>query len=1004
MSKWKVSVRNITAMTVLFGIILLSSIWGGVYLEMHKERQEELQNAAHDVNSYARMFAEHMERTIKGLDGIALYLAERAEREGLALDLPRLMEEKRFRWQPIAGLAILDEKGDLVASTQVSHLPINNSSLEGFRVHRDDSGRELFISKPQVHKANGKTVIQLTRRINYADGSFRGVVVVAVDPYYLADFYMQGDLGDQTEIALIGWDGVVRLWQSGGHVRVGQEWNKAELMGKLDADGARPLVMPSPMDGVNRISAYRALQEYPLIVLEGIAEERVLATVQKRIAGYYWLGGLMSAVVALFIALQLRGIKRREQAEERLRLLLTSTAEGIYGVDLAGNCTFANPAAVRMLGCQNEGELLGKNIHSLMRYAYPDGTPMPLEECRIYRTMRVAQGTHVDDAVLWKADGTSFPAEYWAYPQYKDGEVIGAVVAFMDITERRQVSDALRESERRMRAITESARDAIIMMDAQGRVSFWNTEAERTFGYTSEEIIGQNLHQCIAPQRYHEAHGDAFRKFQHTGEGDAIGARLELTGRHKDGHEIAVELSLAGIRLRDEWHSIGILRDITERKQAEEAIKASEARILLLLNSTAEGIYGLDLAGNCTFANPAAIRMLGYREEGELLGKNMHWLIHHSCPDGRPMPEEECRIYRAFRAARGMHVDDEVLWKADGTSFPVEYWSYPQCKDGEVTGAVVTFLDITQRRAAETALRDSEARYRILVDNASDIVYGLSEDGILEYLSPSAEKSLGYPVNALVGRPFESLVHPDDRANCWEWVKAVFAGESLRDVEYRIRHSNGTWRWYSASAVPTKDSSGRVVGHYGIGRDVTERKAAEEQIRYLATRDALTGLLTMRLAREQAAAFLRLASRQGTMAAVMFVDLDGFKMINDTYGHDAGDATLKRVAETLTASVRESDTVARAGGDEFLVFAAGLSSADNARTIAEKILANLSGPIVWNGKQCMVGASIGIALYPADGEDMEQLIRQADTAMYEVKRKGKNGYRFAGEPGPSELT
>ena len=113
---------------------------------------------------------------------------------------------------------------------------------------------------------------------------------------------------------------------------------------------------------------------------------------------------------------------------------------------------------------------------------------------------------------------------------------------------------------------------------------------------------------------------------------------------------------------------------------------------------------------------------------------------------------------------------------------------------------------------------------------------------------------------------------------------------------------------------------------------------------------------------------------------------------------------MKRVAETLTASVRESDTVARAGGDEFLVFAAGLSSADNARTIAEKILANLSGPIVWNGKQCMVGASIGIALYPADGEDMEQLIRQADTAMYEVKRKGKNGYRFAGEPGPSELT
>ena len=999
MLKKGISMRSITAMTVLFGIILLSSIWGGVYLEMQKERQEELENAAHDANSYARIVAAHMARTIKGLDGIALYLAERAEREGLALDLPRLMEEKRFRGQPIAVLAILDEKGDLVTSTQVPQAPINNSSLEGFQVHRDDNGRELFISKPQVHKASGKMVIQLTRRINYADGSFRGVVVVAVDPDYLADFYMQEDLGDQTEIALIGWDGVVRMWQSGGHVRVGQEWNKAELMGKLDADGARPLAMPSPIDGVNRISAYRALQEYPLIVLVGRAEARVLAAVQKRITGYYWLGGMMSAVVVLFIALQLRGIKRREQAEERMRLLLTSTAEGIYGVDLAGNCTFANPACVRMLGYQHEGELLGKNIHSLMLYAYPDGTPMPLEECRICWVMREAQGTHVDDAVLWKADGTGFPAEYWAYPQYKDGEVIGAVVTFMDITERRQALDALQEGERRLRAITESARDAIIMMDAQGRVSFWNTEAERTFGYTSEEIIGQNLHQCIAPQRYHEAHGAAFRKFQHTGEGDAIGARLELPGRHKDGHEIAVELSLAGIRLRDEWHSVGILRDITERKRAEEAIKASEARILLLLNSTAEGIYGLDLAGNCTFANPSCIRMLGYREEGELLSRNMHRLIRHSYPDGRPMPEEECRIYQVFRAGRGVHVDDEVLWKADGTSFPAEYWAYPQYKDGEVTGAVVTFLDITQRQAAEAALRDSEARYRILADNASDIVYAVKEDGTVGYISPSAEKSLGYPVNALLGRSFESLVHPDDHANCWEWVKAVYAGESLRDVEYRIRHSNGTWRWYSASAVPTKDSSGRVIGHYGVGRDITERKAAEEQIRYLATHDALTGLYTMRLAKEQAAAALRLASRQGTMAAVMFVDLDGFKMINDTYGHDAGDAVLTRVAETLAASVRESDTVARAGGDEFFVFAAGLTCADDARTVAEKILTKLSVPIVWNDRQCMVSASIGIALYPFDGDDVDRLISLADAAMYKAKKEGKNGYRLAGDPG-----
>jgi len=162
---------------------------------------------------------------------------------------------------------------------------------------------------------------------------------------------------------------------------------------------------------------------------------------------------------------------------------------------------------------------------------------------------------------------------------------------------------------------------------------------------------------------------------------------------------------------------------VIDHKEANEKLKASEAQVRLLLNSTAEAIYGIDLQGNCTFANQACLRILGYQDIGQLLGKNMHDLSHHSYPNGTPMAVKDCRIYQAFREGKGVQVDDEVLWKADGSSFPVEYFSYPQIVAGGVSGAVVTFLDITQRKRAEEKLRESERRYRELsiIDSLSQL-------------------------------------------------------------------------------------------------------------------------------------------------------------------------------------------------------------------------------------------------------------------------------------------
>ena len=277
-----------------------------------------------------------------------------------------------------------------------------------------------------------------------------------------------------------------------------------------------------------------------------------------------------------------------QNREQLAHLLLNSSGEGIYGVDLDGNCTFANPACLRILGFELDEDVLGKNMHDLVHHTLPNGDPYPMTECQIYRAFREGNGVHVDTEVMWRTDGTSFYAEYWSYPIVQDDELVGSVLTFTDIS---------------------------------------------------------------------------------------------------------------------------------DRKRAEKKLRESEAQVRLLLNSTGEGIYGIDLDGNCTFANPACLRILGFESDADLLGRNMHDLVHHTLPDGTPYPMTDCQIYKAFRQGKGIHADNEVMWRSDGSRFPAEYWSYPMEQDGKAIGSVLTFVDITERRQLERKLRSEHQRAETLLLN-----------------------------------------------------------------------------------------------------------------------------------------------------------------------------------------------------------------------------------------------------------------------------------------------
>ncbi|MEI8340462.1 MAG: PAS domain S-box protein [Verrucomicrobiota bacterium] len=326
----------------------------------------------------------------------------------------------------------------------------------------------------------------------------------------------------------------------------------------------------------------------------------------------------------------------------------------------------------------------------------------------------------------------------------------------------------------------------------------------------------------------------------------------EIVNRRKDGNLYTEEMTITPIRdsKGETTHFVNVKQDITERKLAEKALheahlqlenrvqertlelQQSKDQLQLLLDSTAEAIYGIDTDGACTFCNPACLHILGYESEEELLGKDMHVQIHHKYADGSCFPVEECRIFQAFQKDIGTHVDDEVLWRADGTRFPAEYWSYPQHVNGVVVGAVVTFIDITERKKAEAGI--------VLINERLSLATRAGGVGIWDYDLASNLLTWDDQMLAIYGIKRESFagvyeswkkgVHPDDLEQADNEIQMGLRGEMDFNTEFRVVWPDGTVRRIHALAIVKRDSFGHPTRMIGTNWDITERKQIEEEL------------------------------------------------------------------------------------------------------------------------------------------------------------------------------
>ncbi len=437
----------------------------------------------------------------------------------------------------------------------------------------------------------------------------------------------------------------------------------------------------------------------------------------------------------------------------------------------------------------------------------------------------------------------------------------------MNLTEQhaREMTNSLRESEMRSRMTLRYSPDAVFICKRDGSIVYVNDAMLRILGYSRKSLYEMTVFDLVPEdwkERYRlEARGILADRDRHV---------REIRLVRQDGVKIPMELNVA---LLPDGRVYGACRDITERKLAQQALQDAQENLQRLLDSVAEGIYGVDNDGVCTFVNAAFLRILGYSDASEIVGKVTHGLIHHSHADGSPYPAESCRVYQVFRHRQASHVDDEVFWRKDGVAVSIEYWSHPIIKSGQVLGAVTTFLDIT------------------------------------------------------------------------------------------------------------------------------ERKSAEQKIHQLAFFDELTGLPNRRLLMDRLHQAVAASDRNGGHAALMFLDLDDFKKLNDSRGHDMGDMLLVEVARRLQECVREGDSVARLGGDEFVIVLEMLSEQVNvavmqAELVGEKVRGALNAPYQLNQYVHHTTSSIGIVLFRGHEENIDNLLKFADTAMYQAKASGRNAIRF----------
>lgn len=606
-----------------------------------------------------------------------------------------------------------------------------------------------------------------------------------------------------------------------------------------------------------------------------------------------------------------------------------------------------------------------------------------------------------------------------------EGKVSGRRWLLRDITYRLETEEMLKIHER----VLESLVEGVKVYDENGIIFFTNPAFDAMFGYEQGELTGKHVSilSSTSLQESNRQLGEVGQQLQtqETWKG-------EFNNRKKDGTLFITSAHISSLEIAGKKYWVSVQEDITKQKRVELALRESEGRYRAVVQQTADGICLIDTASKRILeANAAYCNLLGYtsREileltlddvipmDSALIDRNIQSLsvekpffqgeASNRCKDGSLVDVEVsihlisyggkevlCRVIRNITEQKRIDVErqtetrfrqlEEARWESEARLRLALEAVHMGVWDWNILTNDVAYSD----PLSEAILRESEATNRALLHAIPDLMFRVSPDGTFLDFKRTKDCNLTLLEQDFLGKKISEVLSGNVAAPYMQAIEQALSTGEVQSFEYQLSQ-NGNLIDFEARIVSVGDDEALI-----IVRDITERRQAQAMIQYQAFYDLLTGLPNRTLFNDQLLQSLANASRSRNMVAVMFLDLDRFKTINDTLGHAVGDQLLQQVAQRVAARLREGDTFSRWGGDEFTLLLPQISCSEQVAKIAQRILDALQEPFNLEHHELYITSSIGIALCPCDGEDIQTLLRNADAALYHAKKQGRNNYQF----------
>ncbi len=970
----------------VFGVLLLTLFWTVIYFRLADERAVAIDDATTRAESLSREYADQSARVLRQIDQATQFIKFSFEQQPREFRLDRLIRRKAILPTELSvRITLSDARGDGIAGVHTSDMT-NIGDRDYFKAHLLTDSDQIFISQPLLEPFTTHWSIVISRRLNHADGSFAGIVAIALRQDFLTDTAPSG-ITAHSFVGLLGADGVLRASRIGATRFAGEERRFAEWIKPAPTRRSIRFIPDNGFDHVSRIVSFSQLDQFPLKAVVGIDLKQALGGYDRHRTSTLWWGLAGTSGIIWFVAmLMLQGahLRKSQRAAVQAQTVFRAAIEGSLDAltilrtlrDGAGKVidfeiTEVNDRAAKLMG-HPRAVLVGSSLLSFMpdlrsgeffdKYVSVADSGVPLEE---EFQLRHRDNFWLHQQIVPMAQGISITTR----------NISATKAAEFDIRGKRAFLQSLIDH----LPLVVYARD---MRESAGKMIVWNKTAEIVTGYSADDVLQQPA-SAVFPEWMVRIFDDFEAQMQRH---PMVVDMPDVPFRSRDGS--LHHLRIISVPLQDDTggleYILGIAEDITATRNQAIELRSKQAELIAANDASPLGLFRTGTKGACTYVNRTYEEMSGQSRQSAM-GDGWIEAIH---------PEDRLKLFQAWAQASRQHSGYQGTYRfrhASGAVVWVAMKAAPILVDGRLEGYVGSVDDITARREAEQALSKSEQRLRTITDTLPALVAFIDAQQRFRFNNLAYERRFNINRDALRYQTVREFVGEQEYAFIAPWLDRALRGET---VTFEQRNdSTGTPQWTEATYIPQLADEGKeVVGVHIMIHDISAKKREEQRLLQLTRIDSLTGLVNRAGFEQKLDSAIAQSRAKKRSMALLYLDIDHFKRVNDTHGHLVGDALLKAFAGRLSRTMRSVDTVARLGGDEFTVIMESVSVIGDVERIAAKIVEAMRALFKLDGLPVSISASIGVAIH--DGGDLgaNDLIKRADEMLYQAKANGRNQY------------